>query len=452
MKITYWTSFSKRKNSTKQPSGGTEVVVTLKQGTTIETPTFILTDANAFNIVYVSAFGHYYFVSDIKFVHNNTFEVACNQDVLATYKTNIGATSAYILYDTDANFEIPDDRLSVETTPQVNTTGVAFRSDYSAAGTFIVTLTGTEGVGTYAVPESTLSRLMPDITTVYDSYIQSSDPFGAIVAAGKQLVGSGSLAQNIRDVRWIPFTVTTGGVNTLKVGMYTVYSDGGVPLGGRLITNRLVTLTADAPIPWRWTGVDWRNSDPYTQISMYIPYVGTVSYPTSVLKGATYIHVESCLDTFTGDLAIRTYANGATIGTYGAQTGVIIPLGSAGLNPSGVVNSVIGAAASVASGSALGVVSSAINACQPLSQSVGGISNASGAGLNQNIQVTAVTHAPVETPSGISAPLGTPSCQVKTISSLSGYVQCQGASVSISGPDMDRDEINSFLNSGFYYE
>ena len=47
---------------------------------------------------------------------------------------------------------------------------------------------------------------------------------------------------------------------------------------------------------------------------------------------------------------------------------------------------------------------------------------------------------------------GRPLCQTLQLSSLSGYIQCEGASVSGSMTDHERDEINAFLNSGFYYE
>ena len=43
MTITYWTNFSKRINSTKQPTGGTNITtVALKTPCSVETPVFIL--------------------------------------------------------------------------------------------------------------------------------------------------------------------------------------------------------------------------------------------------------------------------------------------------------------------------------------------------------------------------------------------------------------------------
>ena len=38
MQVKYWTNFNKRKNSTKRPSGGTEISVSLKNPCSVENP------------------------------------------------------------------------------------------------------------------------------------------------------------------------------------------------------------------------------------------------------------------------------------------------------------------------------------------------------------------------------------------------------------------------------
>ena len=95
MTIKYWTNFSKRKNSTKQPTGGTSVTCQLKEGTSIEKPVFLLT-GDLFTCNYIEAFSHYYFVDDVKSVRNGLTEVSCSMDVLATFKTEIGSYNALI--------------------------------------------------------------------------------------------------------------------------------------------------------------------------------------------------------------------------------------------------------------------------------------------------------------------------------------------------------------------
>ena len=101
MTIKTWSGFSKRKNSTKQPTGGTSVTAFLKEGTSIENPTFTLS-GNNFTVDYVEAFGHYYFVKDIVSIRNNLIEIECVQDVLATYKSAIIGSSQYVIRSASA--------------------------------------------------------------------------------------------------------------------------------------------------------------------------------------------------------------------------------------------------------------------------------------------------------------------------------------------------------------
>ena len=67
MKLKYWTSFSKRKNSTLIPTGtGTEIDVYWKEDTSIDSPSVVLaTNAIDIDYVYINDFGRYYTVSSI---------------------------------------------------------------------------------------------------------------------------------------------------------------------------------------------------------------------------------------------------------------------------------------------------------------------------------------------------------------------------------------------------
>lgn len=48
--------------------------------------------------------------------------------------------------------------------------------------------------------------------------------------------------------------------------------------------------------------------------------------------------------------------------------------------------------------------------------------------------------------------MGRPCYKNVKINTLTGFVKCAGASVPINGLASDRDRINAYLNSGFYYE
>ena len=50
------------------------------------------------------------------------------------------------------------------------------------------------------------------------------------------------------------------------------------------------------------------------------------------------------------------------------------------------------------------------------------------------------------------AKFGRPVGETHAISNHSGYVQCDNASVDMSGTAIEKDRVNSYLNSGFFYE
>ena len=107
MTIEFW-NFSKKRNSTKQPEAGSGIQYTgceLKEDTSILAPVIRIRVAampvptvapvNTFTYCYIAKFNRYYFISD--WVYSPGFwEGHLQLDVLASHKTEIGATSAYI--------------------------------------------------------------------------------------------------------------------------------------------------------------------------------------------------------------------------------------------------------------------------------------------------------------------------------------------------------------------
>lgn len=47
---------------------------------------------------------------------------------------------------------------------------------------------------------------------------------------------------------------------------------------------------------------------------------------------------------------------------------------------------------------------------------------------------------------------GRPVGRTESISSHSGYVECVNASADITGTALEKDRVNQYLNTGFYYE
>lgn len=84
----------------KNLSGGHDIEdVVLKRDTSILKPVLLIASTQnilQFNYLYISEFGRYYFIDDIRSVHDNLWEISAHVDVLETYKDQILNNSAVI--------------------------------------------------------------------------------------------------------------------------------------------------------------------------------------------------------------------------------------------------------------------------------------------------------------------------------------------------------------------
>lgn len=454
MNISVWTTFSKRKNSTKQPSSGSVIDVKLKDKCSVERPVFILSSPVA-EYTYAQAFGNYYFIEDVVNINASMCELICKKDSMASHKSEIGNTTAFVMYDGASNSDIVDNRLSQISTPTTSTNTALFHSQFAPnSGTVVATVAGTNQAKTYLVSVNDFPGLLPDaqnqVASMFPTPTDSwADFIPGLVSAITQIIGSGQLPNNIMDIRWIPFHLNGLSAEYIYNGMYNTHVVGN-PVS---IVNpgRTLSDSVTVNIPWQFS--DWRNTEPYTQIYCCIPYVGCVSYPASALKGHTSITFRTVLDQITGDICIMVTSGDIDLGIYGASTSAKIALGNSSPNIGNIVTSITGALASASVGDITGEIREGVKMFSPLSQTVGGITSAVGGITNSLIRLTTICHNTNVSPSSVTASMGTPTFAQKTISSCpSGYIKCKDASVEISGHDSEREEINAFLNGGFFYE
>lgn len=469
-------NFAKRKNSTAAPTGaGTDFDVTLKERTDLLQPIFLLSYNGTPAWTYAVFQGRYYFVTGYESVHNDLWYVHCDVDVLATYKAAIQGTSAFVLYDTSANTEIVDTRLSLKTT---EVTAVE-EASFSVLGTgvaAIVSCVGLSHTTTFKMGVTDASYLMNDLDTwlqsaIPDPAIGSGDPSEAIdelavmtTEAFRQLIATGSAKDCIRSALLIPVPETAGWNVPARLwlgGFDTGKSYSRISVGG---SGRIVTDEVTVQIPWPAT--DWRRNAPYTTIYLYIPYVGYMRMPTGDLIGAAAIKVKASIDLASGDTTFHVYTYNKTIAQYQASLGVAFPIGSANVTPMQSVNALLSGAAGAAgsvgnllTGNVGGALSGGISAIQgimnnlePLPTCVGSTAGGSVFGLQNKVQCISVFHDTNVSPDSVSAIIGTPSREVKSLSGLSGFVQTVGASVAGNMTDTERSRVNQMLDGGIYIE
>lgn len=212
-------------------------------------------------------------------------------------------------------------------------------------------------------------------------------------------------------------------------------------------------------IPWQFS--DWRNGSPYTQVGLYIPFIGTMYYDASNLKGQVSLTIERSLNLLTGSMCVevKTANLNSVLGTYGADVGCSYPIGISNINWTSGATSVVALGAAIATGGTAPAAAAGANAVLGIAHSlspnpttIGGLSGGAGVGLDTNIKCFTVCHNTSDTPSDMTNPLGTPSGEVKTLSSLTGYVQTMSVSVDGAMTSEERAKLNSLLDSGIYIE
>lgn len=475
-------SFSKRRNSTAVPTGaGTQYSVALKEPTSMQNPVFTLS-AGSFAYNYCQFNGAYYFVEDVTSLRNDIWQISCSKDVLATWKSAILATEAYIMYSNIGNSEIIDTRIPLETSRSIQTASAAF-PHFSLAGTFVMTCTGenstaswwdlnpalieysiTKGYALQQVIDDGAGQLLPDPTSAY-SITEALNYLSAILKnAWATMLGSGKAIEAVRSCTWLPISYGAGSPGgVVSDAVYLSNFPTGITRG-RIVDPiqqiGQITLT----IPWQAT--DWRRNEPYTQIYAYIPFIGLIHIPSSQVIGDSGITFIFSLNISTGELAVQVNNSTQVLGTYGASIGVEVPVGSSNAKGAQAITSVIGtglgAGAAAAAGlmsplaagaaALAGIASIGAGAIAGTPQTVGGLGGGAGAGLGSNIVLFTIYHDTTVAPSSVTSVIGLPSFTKATISTRSGYIQCAEFSLNAAAPEPDLIAVNNFMNSGAFIE
>jgi len=452
--------FSKRKNSTKVPSGGTTISnVFLKEETSITTPTFRINfNIDIVNYNYAYAFGRYYFIDDKTSMIKEHWEISCSIDLLATYRSSIMATSAYVLYSTsNYNVHIPDPRLDVSNS--TNQSNVYYpMSDILDPndGTYLIHAVGNAdgsagGFATvYAHTKAQIARVAQQMTTIDWGNIWE-EVMQAFTSAYDAIVGC----------FWMPVHLlqyaSRSTITTVMLGDY----DTNIPM--YRLNTPLINGAVTIPISWNYS--DFRNGEPYTTIAIHLPVVGVVDMSASDLYGKERIQISYSIDLISGDIAYKIAAlpGDILLQTLSANMRVNLPIGQNTGDITGMLGgvgtAVAGVIATVSTGGMGGIVAAAggvANAALASNRrgvsTSGGFGGRAGSSLESQIRLVMYSKETSQTPGSMASVLGRPCGRTVSLSTLSGYVQTMDASVDAVAPGDELDSVNSLLNGGIYIE
>lgn len=494
MPTIYFGSVSKRKNSTLQPTLSSSYDCIIKQPCSIDNPTFVIQDSSfsmAFN--YAKWDNTYYFIDSIVSVRNDIWEVSCVIDVLATYKTEILASTQYVCYSSIAgNTWLADTRIPVLKSTTVSK-ATASMGIFNTNGFYVLSVVGKTGCETFCVNKSTLTGLISEIQNWQDDGINNivnnlpSAPSGSPTAEdaldtlsgiliGLQEASTrtgfiGNAFSNapacIRSCIWVPFNLSdfSGGSHSIWLGNYDTTKAGfelnGTPTTGSVSVN----------IPWHFS--DWRRG--YCEdVYLYLPLVGMVGLSSDSLTHASSITVKYSATGTDGTVCYQVISGNEIIGSYGGQCSANYPIGinqqasagevvtSVANGASKMVNAAINSsvspisAAAVAGGVAIEGVKAGYETLNIANSThlscIGGIGGGAGVGLDLSITCYTVAHDTVVAPADMKDTMGLPTMKAMALSTLTGYCQCANAHVAAPAMGAELDAIDLYLNSGFYIE
>ena len=274
-------TLSKRHNSTLQPTGsGTTGDIYLKGGSDLITPVFLMKAAGIPASNYLKFENRYYFVKDVKNVRDQLFELSCEVDVLATYKSNIQAMSPYVLYYTHNNTEISDKRLSTKTAQVTQSDSGAF-DEFGKGTCYVLSVVGQDTVGQFAIDLNDLGGIVNQnfLDTLENQINATPLPVSDSLVDFAQYITDllknealsftyvGKIADCIRNCYALPirYTAWGGSSETIFIGRASSGKTG-YKLSN---SQRILTDSATVNIPWQAS--DWRRNAPYHEIYLYIP-------------------------------------------------------------------------------------------------------------------------------------------------------------------------------------
>lgn len=457
-------TFSKKVNSTKQPAtGGTTHQIILKDSSSIISPTIELdlglsSSPAAYNYCYIQEFNRYYFVSDWVF-NDRLWTARLTVDPLASFKTQIGSYTGYILRSASASDGDIIDLLypalaKISTTANSTAQDPNWSTDFSG-GSFVIGIMGKGngqnggGVTYYRADPSgmnALSNYMLDIAHFAENITDIEDDLLKCIFNPMQYIIS---------CMWYPFTpaITTGGI---YVGWWEA------PISGvhRLTSNMNWSLSMTYNVPKHPKASSrggYLNAAPYSRYNLYAGPFGVIPIDTSYLLGKTQLVTFVKVDCVTGSgkLTIED-SSGNVLEEHFAQVGVPIQMGQNLLNQGavgGVTGGIMNTVGAAVAGNPISMLTSGfetIGNAAALSQSVPSTVGSNGSCTYRNDWKLIGKFLDIADEDNASR--GRPLCKPRTISNLSGYILCSDADPDIPATDTEQAQIVSYMNGGFYYE
>lgn len=466
--------FSKDNRSTARPTGGTSITgIVFKENTSRENPILKITKSalnNDYEWNYINILGNYYYINDIVFLNNDIFELHCSIDVLATYKTEIEASTQYVVRSThgaDKNGYIPDNAYPMTNSVSYEHAVASSTNWLTNFGTAVLGVLGPNAGDTTTFYEMSTLRLTTLIRALY-----AIDVTQELSIATIELGLLKTLYDPIKYMTsciLLPYTYSgTGNTSTISCG----YID--LPLGDEVVKRvnsnegrGFTTSITYSDHPQAATRGKYLNNSPYTQRLLTVMPFGTFNIDCSKLNDfENKLRLEITCTKSDGNAMLEVYTlptssgNRNTLFWSNAQLGVHVPLYQSdsifkqtfsllGQQTSVISSALTGNFAAIP-GSCAQWINTVNTAHAPEVHMVGGSSG--------SFLISATS-----TVGGISLPrldstfyevvpvdnnLGYMVCDNKVLGNMNGFNICQNSRIALNAPSVDIEAVKNYMNSG----
>ena len=491
MTIDFFIGFNKKENSTKRPVEGGIVVKhtltgNLKEPCSVLDPVINIQNIPVQNApcvmtyAWIPAFYRYYFVKDWVW-NDGLWTVYLEVDVLASFRTSIGATTEYVLRTdsstNDFNGEITD--MTYPATTDVITTSYVLPNTFTTSiseGCYIVGIIS--GNNANSVGAVTYYAMTPGEFGAFNAKLFSDgnlEIMGIIDSGGAMLIQDVSEAfiktlynpyQYVVSCFWFPF-----GKSAIPMKSYVTSIPFGwwsYPLNAAIVAAQTFELGAEqftiTAHPQASRG-SYLNYAPYTRRTL-IGRFGTIPIDTFCFEVGEKIDISYLIDIVTGQCCVKiSVRNESTspathqlINESSFLVGVPIQIAQIGRDYLGTYTTAQTtyntAGQQVLTGNFGGAASTIYNGLDNAIRN--SMPQMITSGQNGSFLAPAnETHVVEQFYQIVDEDIhhrGRPLCELRRIDTLSGYILCAEGDMDIDCFDSERAEIVRFLTTGFFWE
>lgn len=437
---------------------------------------FATVSPTTWNYMHIPSFGRYYFINDWT-VSGDLWTAHCTVDVLASFKETIGASEQYVLRSSaESNPNLLDTMYPLQSSVEVENGDVVFvdsasiwkKNNYGQIhhGCFLLSVISngsydmcgiTHYVLNFDQMASLMNYLMNDISWAGVEELSMGlskvlfNPMQYLVSCTwlpKEPADAITVPSNTLYYGWWSFTINTG---QLKVVMPGVES------------NIYLGMLNIAKHPDASGYNSYLNKSPFTTAALHIQPFGIVDIPLSMCEsGVCYVFMD--LDPVGGAAVLRLTSDrdGKKVISYkSAEYGVPVRFSQLTTDMKGfglslgadIMSSVLGDFADKVFGGSisnhLSGVASAIEGGFTKAETKGN----GGAFLSYLVYPYLVVSYTKQADRDVEKH-GLPLCKKKRLDTIPGFIMCEGARFSGSPKTLlnEKNMIENYLNTGFYYE